>query len=64
MIADARRLNERIDQEHPGLKRILLGHSMGTMLAQQYEDGRHELFNETNRRQVLDDLVEWLDGVV
>ena len=29
-----------------------------------YEDGRHELFNETNRRQVLDDLVDWLDGVL
>ena len=29
-----------------------------------YEDGRHELFNETNRSRVLDDLVEWLDGVV
>ena len=29
-----------------------------------YEDGRHELFNETNRRQVLDDLVDWLDGVI
>ena len=29
-----------------------------------YEDGRHELFNETNRREVLDDLVAWLDGVV
>lgn len=26
-----------------------------------YEGGRHELFNETNRRQVLDDLVRWLD---
>ena len=28
-----------------------------------YADGRHELFNETNGAQVLDDLVGWLDGV-
>ena len=36
VIADARRLNERIGEAHPGLKPILLGHSMGAMLAQQY----------------------------
>ena len=36
VIADAHRLNERIGKEHPGLKRILLGHSMGAMLTQQY----------------------------
>ena len=36
VIADARRLNERIGEEHPGCKRILLGHSMGAMLSQQY----------------------------
>lgn len=27
-----------------------------------YEGGRHELFNETNRAQVLADLVAWLDA--
>lgn len=26
-----------------------------------YEDGRHEMFNELNRVQVLRDLVQWLD---
>lgn len=36
VIADARRLNERIGEEHPGCKRILLGHSMGAMLTQLY----------------------------
>lgn len=25
-----------------------------------YEDGRHEIFNETNRAEVLDDVVGWL----
>ncbi|MDE0272285.1 MAG: alpha/beta hydrolase [Gammaproteobacteria bacterium] len=35
-----------------------------TVTRRLYEDGRHELFNETNRRQVLDDLIDWLDGVI
>ncbi|MEM6708064.1 MAG: alpha/beta fold hydrolase [Pseudomonadota bacterium] len=29
-----------------------------------YPGGRHELFNETNRTEVIDDLLSWLDGVV
>lgn len=28
-----------------------------------YDGGRHEVFNETNRDEVLTDLVAWLDGV-
>ncbi len=35
-LDDARRLNEHIESDHPTLKRILLGHSMGAMLTQQY----------------------------
>jgi alpha-beta hydrolase superfamily lysophospholipase len=27
----------------------------------RYEGGRHELFNETNRDEVLADLVAWLE---
>ncbi len=27
-----------------------------------YDGGRHELFNETNRDEVLADLVAWLDA--
>ncbi len=27
-----------------------------------YEGARHEVFNETNRDEVLDDLVAWLGG--
>ncbi|MBA56247.1 MAG: alpha/beta hydrolase [Pseudomonadales bacterium] len=26
-----------------------------------YEDGRHEIFNELNRGEVIDDLLQWLD---
>lgn len=29
-----------------------------------YPDGRHEMFNETNRDEVHRDLIEWLDGVL
>ena len=36
LVDDARLLNERISDDFPGLKRVLLGHSMGAMLAQQY----------------------------
>ena len=27
-----------------------------------YDGGRHEVFNETNKDEVLDDLVEWIDA--
>jgi alpha-beta hydrolase superfamily lysophospholipase len=29
-----------------------------------YPGGRHEMFNETNRDEVLADLVRWLDSRV
>ncbi|MDQ1517367.1 MAG: hypothetical protein QOE80_3197 [Actinomycetota bacterium] len=28
-----------------------------------YDGGRHEMFNETNRDEVLTDLLAWLDAV-
>jgi alpha-beta hydrolase superfamily lysophospholipase len=28
-----------------------------------YDDGRHEILNETNRAEVIDDLLQWLRGV-
>jgi alpha-beta hydrolase superfamily lysophospholipase len=28
-----------------------------------YPDGRHEMFNETNRDEVVADLIRWLDGL-
>jgi alpha-beta hydrolase superfamily lysophospholipase len=31
--------------------------------ARYYDEGRHEMFNETNRAEVFADLVAWLDGV-
>ena len=29
-----------------------------------YEGGRHELLNETNRREVMQDIYDWIEGVV
>jgi alpha-beta hydrolase superfamily lysophospholipase len=29
-----------------------------------YDGARHEVFNETNREEVVDDLLDWLDGVL
>jgi len=29
-----------------------------------YEGGRHEIFNETNRNEVMDELADWLDALV
>ena len=31
--------------------------------AKYYDEGRHEMFNETNRAEVFADLIAWLDGV-
>ncbi|MDT7730308.1 MAG: hypothetical protein QOK45_561, partial [Mycobacterium sp.] len=28
-----------------------------------YDDGRHEILNETNRTEVIDDLLVWLHRV-
>lgn len=29
-----------------------------------YDDGRHEILNEINRSEVIDDLLQWLQRVV
>ncbi len=36
VIQDAQEINEHIRARHPGLPHVLLGHSMGSMLSQQY----------------------------
>lgn len=36
VIQDAAEINAHMGSEHPGLARVLLGHSMGSMLAQQF----------------------------
>ena len=41
--------------QHCGLSKVTL---------KRYPGGRHELFNESNREEVMADLVSWLGGVV
>ena len=31
------------------------------IVVKQYPGGRHEMFNETNRDEVIADLLQWLD---
>lgn len=35
---------------------------MKDITVKKYEDGRHELLNETNREQIGDDIWQWLEG--
>lgn len=48
----------------PKLERhyIQTGHDKVTM--RLYADGRHEMLNETNRQQVISDVIQWLKEVV
>jgi alpha-beta hydrolase superfamily lysophospholipase len=32
------------------------------LTVRMYEDGRHEMFNELNRDEVVRDLIAWLNG--
>jgi alpha-beta hydrolase superfamily lysophospholipase len=33
---------------------------LGDVTVRVYDDGRHEILNETNRAEVIDDLLQWL----
>ena len=35
---------------------------LNDLTVRAYEGGRHELFNETNRAEVVKDLLQWLDA--
>ena len=34
---------------------------LGKVMIRLYEGARHEVFNETNRQEVLEDLAAWLN---
>jgi alpha-beta hydrolase superfamily lysophospholipase len=34
----------------------------GDVAVKIYHDARHEIFNETNKDEVMDDLVDWISG--
>jgi alpha-beta hydrolase superfamily lysophospholipase len=47
-----------------GAKMYVEGTSSSDLTVKTYPSGRHEMFNETNRDEVLVDLVRWLDSRV
>ncbi len=55
-----------VHNEQRGLNRLCQRYAAAGLSVDRklYEAGRHEMFNEVNRQEVLDDLVTWLDGVV
>ena len=62
-------LSGSADPVHAGeknLQRMLKRYrrQLGQIECQVYPEGRHELFNETNRDQVVQDLLTWLDDVL
>jgi alpha-beta hydrolase superfamily lysophospholipase len=63
LAGDADPINEKLT----GLKRLQdRWHVAGVRRIDTrfYPGGRHEMLNETNRDEVMDDLVTWLDGVL
>ena len=48
-----------------GIQRLLRRYQKAQLMvsSQLYPDGRHEMFNETNRQQVFDDLLNWLKEI-
>ena len=62
-------LSGTADPVHNGLKgldKLCVQYATAGLLVERklYEDGRHEMFNEVNRDEVLNDLIHWLDRVV
>jgi len=51
-----------VHSEEKGLQRILTvyRHSFSKVTYKLYSGGRHEMLNETNRQEVIDDLARWL----
>ncbi len=39
-------------------------HGVKNLKYKLYKDGRHEMLNESNREEVMDDVVEWLDSLI
>jgi alpha-beta hydrolase superfamily lysophospholipase len=46
------------------LARAYRRHGVSDVEVKIYEGGRHEMFNEINRDEVIADLVQWLDAHV
>jgi alpha-beta hydrolase superfamily lysophospholipase len=44
--------------------RVLRKAGIQSIRVKTYPGGRHELFHEINRNEVVKDLITWLDGVI
>jgi len=47
-----------------GLKKQLEKSGASNLTVNLYPGGRHELLNEINREEVMDDVVEWIEGIL
>jgi len=59
--------DDPVHGEGKGLDRLLAAYrrsGLANVSERRYPGGRHELFNETNRDAVVDDLVGWLDRTI
>ncbi|CAH0991748.1 Monoacylglycerol lipase [Sinobacterium norvegicum] len=54
--------NDPVGEMGKGVSKLaaMWRHNGNTVDFKLYPDGRHELFNDTNRQQVVDDLLPWL----
>lgn len=59
--------DDPVGEKTKGVKRLLKQyekHGFTSVTHKFYEEGRHELLNETNRDEVTADLIEWLKTVI
>ncbi|NEK86742.1 alpha/beta hydrolase [Blastococcus saxobsidens] len=63
VVGDADPLNGQLALVHALVER-LQGAGLQDVTLRSYEGARHEVFNETNRAEVVTDLLGWLDRVV
>ena len=62
-VGDADPVNGQLALVHPLVQR-LRDSGLDDITLKVYEGARHEVFNETNRAEVVADLLAWLDRVV
>ncbi len=59
--------NDPVGEKTKGVERLLKAykkHGFEKVSLKYYPDGRHELLNETNRDEVMKDLLGWIEGVL
>jgi len=45
------------------LEKRLKKSGVANVTVKLYENGRHEMLNETNRAEVMDDILQWLNSI-